>query len=377
MDSVNNMNSKKIIDSFIASECDGQIEVFLKCLGHKGFLEKLSLKGVDAHNEIKYLDKLRKKELETNDKLGINEYLMSGVEWRLSDAIKGLLANPQTMDFALDYLLRSKSILMIQFINKSLYPAPRPYVRRLDGSLRSEAELGVLATCRSDIESLVHSTIIHLDPEALRYVLSLPWPSQFYTADKVSTDIKLQNFINCKDKNYAEVFKDFLIYPKVEDMSVQDYLDSFDLWEADLDESDGDSFYNETVVKKDPEEVLEMILRAGRQSPVAANQFVLRMIQSGIDCYPGFIKGTKEQVGAHQEPSGPRDYQAMLDVCLKRLRRPGFKALIACVPMSEIAAHPRKRALANIVFELTGNHEVVKLMGKKSRGNALDDALGL
>jgi hypothetical protein len=371
------MNSKKIIDSFIATECDGQIEVFLKGLSGEGFIQKLSLLGVDAHDEIKYLDKLRKKEFAEKDNLGINEYLASGVEWRLSDAIKDLMAKSETMDFALDYILRSQSICMIQFINKGFYPVPRPYVRRLDGSLRSEAELGVLATCRSDISSLIYSTITHLDTEALRYVMSLPCPSRFYSADDVSTDIKMQMFIGDKDKNYKEVFKDFLIYRKVEDLSVEDYLGSFDLWESEIDEKDADDFYNETAVKKGAEEILDMILGAGRENPVGANRFVVRMIQSGIDCYPGFIRATGGATEAQEVQPSTRDYQAMLDVCLKKIRLPGFKGLIASVPMTEIALHPRKRALANIVFELTGNPEAIKLMDKKSRGKALEDSLGL
>lgn len=370
------MNSKKIIDSFLASECGGRIEVFLKGASSEGFLEKLSLLGVDAHDELKYLDKLRVLELGPNP--SASDYLNSGVQWKLGDALKELFRNLDTMDFALDYILRNKNVYVIHYINKGLYPVPRPLVRHLDGSFRSEAALGELATSRHGIESLIHSAVSHFDTEALRYIVSLQYTSRMFTAEMVSNEIKWNSFIKNDGTNYSEVFKEFLIYRKVEDFSVEEYLESFDLWESEIDEKDADSFYNETVVKKAPEKILDMILRAGKQNPVGANQFVLRMIQSGIDCYPGFIKGTENQLGVTDVlPPPPRDYQAMLDICLNKLRRPGFRALIAAVPLTEIAVHPRKLALANIVFELTGNPEAVKLMGKKSRGQALDDALGL
>jgi hypothetical protein len=370
------MTPKKIIDSFIASACDGRLEVFLKGASSERLLEKLSLLGVDAHNEMKYLDKLRIVELGANP--NASDFLRAGVQWKLGDALKDLFRNADTMDFALDYILRNKNVYVIHYINKGLCPVPRPLVRLLDGSFRSEAALGELATSRQGIENLIHSAVSHFDAEALRYILSLPTTSRMFSDEAISNEVKWNSFIKNDGAKYKEIFKEFLVYRKVEDLSVAEYLESFDLWESEFDENDADSIYNETVVKKGPEEILDMILRAGRQNPVGANQFVLRMIQSGIDCYPGFIKGTENQLGVTDVlPPAPRDYQAMLDICLSKLSRPGFKALIAAVPLTEIAVHPRKRVLANMVFELTGNSDAVKLMSKKSRGRALDDALGL
>ena len=142
-------------------------------------------------------------------------------------------------------------------------------------------------------------------------------------------------------------------------------------WQATTQQVD--AFYNETVVAKAPDIFVETILRMGRVNLKTSNHFVLRMIKSGFDCYPGFIKGIYSPLAAYDALQKPRDYQAMLNVCITKMGLPGFKALITTVPLAEIDKHPRKKDLLNIVHELTGSIEAVKLMDKKWRGKALED----
>ena len=368
------MDSKQIINEFINSHCNGKVSGLLGGARSADLIRQLSLLGVDAHTEINYLSGLLEQEkLWTPGlKRGLSE-----AESNLESSICQLLGKSQHMDFAIDYILRSKNIRLSAFVRKNLYIVPRSHVRRLDGSLRSEAELGVLSQKKIYLQALVKSAICCFDPEALRHIVSFPKTLQFVSADLISDELKKRIVSKHYTEDYAGAFKDFVLTEKVEAMPLEAYWKTFELGDWHATARQADTFYNEAVVKKAPDAFVETILRLGRVNIVSCNQFVLRMIQSGFDCFPGFIKGTCSPLAAYDALQNPRDYQSMLSLCITKLGLPGFKALITTVPLAEIDKHPRKKDLLNIVHELTGSIEAVKLMDKKWRGKALEDRVGL
>lgn len=365
------MNSKQIIDEFIRSDCRGLVSVLLNGAYAAQLIRKLSILGVDAHTEIDYLSGLLKQEA------SIFKRSFGEIEENLQSSLWQLLGTAEYMDFAIDYIVRSKNIRISSFVRKNLYIVPRAHVRRLDGSLRSEAELGVLSQKKIYLQALVASAINCFDPEALRHIVGFSKTLQFVTAESISDDLKALILNKHQAKDYAGAFKDFVLTESIDVMPLDDYWKSFDIGDRQATSAQVDAFYNESVVRKAPDVFLETILRMGRINEKTCNHFVLRMISSGFDCYPGFIKGTHNPLAAYDALQKPRDYQAMLSVCINKMGLPGFKALITSVSLPEIAKHPRKKDLLNIVYELTGNPEVVKVMDKKSRAKLLEDSMGL
>jgi hypothetical protein len=368
------MSAQQIIDDFISRNCRGKVSTLVNGRHSTDYLHQLSLKGVDLHTHLDYLKQLLEQERLLDPDLIRN---LGGIEERLQSSLWHLMGVLEHQDFAMDYLLRSKNIRLTAFVRKKLYLVRRAHVRRLDGSLRSEAELGVLAQKKVYLQALVESAINCFDPEALRHVVSFSKTLQFVSAESISDELKERILSKYHKEDYAGAFSDFVLTEQVESMPLEDYWKTFDLSDSQATAKQADAFYNETVVGKDPDAFVETILRLGRVNIVSCNQFILRMIQSGFDCFPGFIKGTCSPLGAYDALSKPRDYQSMLSLCITKLGLPGFKALITIVPFAEIEKHPRKKDLLNIVHELTGSTEAVKLMDKKSRGKSLEDRLGI
>jgi hypothetical protein len=367
------MNSRAIIDGFISSHCGGMVSVFLRGSSSTDLIHKLSLLGVDAHTEINYLDDLLKKERASSD---LKDFYGS-VEDNLESSIRHLLGKSEHMDFAMDYMLRSRNVRISAFVRKNLYIVPRAHVRRIDGSLRSETDLGVLAQKKTYLQALVASAINFFDPDALRHVMSFNKAREFVSAESISDELKQLIVSKYHKKDYAGAFKDFVLTESVDVMPLDDYWKTFDLGDWQATTRQVDTFYSESAVGKAPDVFVETVLRMGRVNLATSNHFILRMIDSGFDCYPGFIKGTHNPLAAYDALQKPRDYQAMLSVCITKIGLPGFKALITTVPFTEINKHPRKKDLLNIVHELTGSTEAVKLMDKKWRGKLLEDRLGL
>lgn len=368
------MSPKQIIDDFLSWHCHGRVSALLGAADAADMIRQLSSLGVDAHTELDYLEELLEKEKRSYP--DFNKGFRTAVD-NLESSIWQLMGKPEHMDFAMDYILRSKNIRLSAFVRKNLYIVPRSHVRRLDGSLRSEAELGVLSQKKIYLQALVKSAICCFDPEALRHIVSFSKTLQFVSADSISDELKERIVSKHYTEDYAGAFKDFVLTEKVEAMPLEAYWKTFELGDWQATAQQADAFYNEAVVKKAPDAFVETILRLGRVNIVSCNQFVLRMIQSGFDCFPGFIKGTCSPLAAYDALQNPRDYQAMLSLCITKLGLPGFKALITTVPLAEIDKHPRKKDLLNIVHELTGSAEAVKLMDKKWRGKSLEDRLGL
>jgi hypothetical protein len=368
------MNSRQVIDDFLSRHCHGKVSVFLGSLITYEFVRDLSLLGVDAHAEIHYLEELLAEEKLSNPdfKAGFGT-----VEEKLESAISQLMRKSEHMDFAIDYILRSKNIRVSAFVRKNLYNTPRPYVRRVDGSLRNEGELGVLSQKKIYLQALVFTAINAFDPEALRHIIGFSKTLELVPAESISDELKKRIVSKHYKEDYAGAFKEFVLTEKVESMPLEDYWKTFELGDWQATAQQADAFYIETVVRKAPDAFVETILRMGRVNIVSCNQFVLRMIQSGFDCFPGFIKGTCSPLAAYDALQKPRDYQAMLNLCITKIGLPGFKALITIVPLTEIVKHPRKKDLLNIVHELTGSTEAVKLMDNKWRGKSLEDRLGL
>ena len=282
------------------------------------------------------------------------------------------------MDAALDYALSDNHILNHKFLDEAYYSAPRSLLRKIDGSLRSAKDLGLLKSGKKALETLVKCAIRHRDPECIEHLHSFP------AAQGVVTDQYIENVIrrHQNHNDYDEIlecFADYMPKTAVEDMSLQAYwvmLEENECFSPKSPKSFLDGLYQSDLVIKCPNAFVFKILELNKWHTEPANRFIQLMQRDGMDCYDGYILYVEGGLAAYDKRD-VRDYQTMIDVCLKRRHLSGYLGLLCGVPMEEIERHPRKAEVLNLIHGETGSHDAIRRMDRKQRGRALTVDLAL
>lgn len=278
-----------------------------------------------------------------------------------------------SMDSAVDYALADRAILNYEFIKQAYYGANRCLMRRLDLSFRSAEELGLKKGGKKTVANLVTCAIRHRDPECIDILRTYPVAQEILTEEYIEKVIRDHK----GSRDYEEVLRCFdRFVPKVEvqDMKLQAY------WEM-LEENKAFDFgtpkdtilrlYNRSLIQKCPDGFVSKILNLGRSNVDNGNYLIVLMQEDGVDCYPGYVLGLEGTLAAYDKHHGPRDYETMIDVCLKRKPLPGFIGLMCGIPMEEIMRHKRSKEVLSLIHELTGSRIAIEQMNRKQRGKAL------
>ena len=342
-----------------------------------GFLDAALVSGFSLSESAAYL---RAHDLRAVASEKVSGRLQSALNYNdpVRSALSKLSERPDLLDAVMEYVLADKHIVNHKFFQAAYYSAPRSLLRKHDGSFRSAEEMALTKSCKIAVEVLVRCAIRHRDSEAIEHLRKFP-AARYLDADQFIEKIIRSHHLH---KDYGDIeacFERYLAKTPLADMTLQAYwahLIEKEAFDTKTPLSSLADFYQPTLTIKCPEAFVVEILKLSKWYITKGNHFILLMIRDGLDCYPGFVSGT-EGLLASFDKSSARDYQGMINVCLKRKHLTGYLALLSGVPIDEIKRHGRKVEALNLIHQLTGSVEAIKSMDTRQRGKALERDLAL
>lgn len=368
------MQPNPIFKSHLDSEFNGCVHTMLTSKSLGEFIQKLSLAGFDLHRDI---DLIKRMHDEAKTKLELKSW--HDPEDALIRALQGLSRNTETLDFVVDYGHRTKLLKRRTWGAGPLHGAARCALRMADGSLRDPADFGLQTGGQKLSVTLLEQALEHRDSECIKHLRTFPLASKLITDEYLDTKIRRWAEGDAYE-DFISIFDEFLLKRVQGALTLQGYwelLESYKIFNPRTATARIDDHFLHDLVKKHPDAFVDKLLKLSRWEEPGSNKFILLMINEGIDCYPGYILAYEGAFAAFDKKDKPRDYQGMIDVCLKRRSLPGYEALLNCIPLDEIQNHPRKDLVLNLIHQMTGRADVVKLMANKNKGKALESDLGL
>lgn len=345
-------------------EFAGSVQSFLASDKKGLFLMELSMNGYDIHRNMDVVERIYKDEVITK-----SSYF--SLDAGILRALQDLSETSEYLDFVVDYCHRCKILKSWGWQGTPLRGAARCALRKSDGSLRAPEELGLQSGGDKLTRLLLKQAIQHKDFECIKHLRTFSLASKLITDEFLNDAIRLAYN---KDEKSLELFGEMLIGTEIDDIPLHKYWETLKLKEVfgyGSKRSSVAKFYSKEVVKKYPDGFVSMILNLSRSDAYNGNLFIAMMCSDGLDCYPGFILGYEGVLSAFDKQQQPRDYQGMIDICLKRKPLPGYIGLLCGIPPEEIQAHKRCAEVLGLIHELTGSREAIQLMDRKQRGRAL------
>lgn len=330
----------------------------------------LSFSGFDVHKNLKQITVLH-----VNERSELSNYW--NLDEGLRQALSRLAKDPDTLDFVVDYCHRAKLLKSWGWRGPVIMEPARCPLRKADGSLRQPEELGLKSGGEKLILWLLDQAIYKRDIECIKHLRTFPLGSTLLT-DEFLNDLFRKRFKDNKDS--LEFFAEFILDTRIEDMTLQQYWDMLEhenVFSYDAPKSRVAQFYSCSLIMKCPDGFVSKILHVERASATNANLLISMLCADGIDCYPGYLLGFEGVLAAFDKKDMPRDYQGMIDTCLKRKSLPGYVGLLCGIPSEAIQSHKRCAEVLSLIHELTGSRQAVQLMDRKQRGRALMTDLSL
>lgn len=349
--------------------------------------------GYGAKDVLWLLDVLKEKHLKNGAKFW-HDHLGC-----LQGALIFGLADPQGTDAAFDYLFRHKAELNItsMLTPKHVYMKAQ-LCRGGDGGFRSPQVVGELIKKPLYAREFCKSALHHDDLEAAQWLCSLKGADAHLTPAWLSNCISKLSAEGVKVDRVAEHYcAENHAQPPTATTTLDGYwqtlMANFLNYDSYLDYSGLsvrrinytmaqklgvlEQFFDAGLIARAPVEFIEQVMKLGNAEFTNANLLMMRIIETGIDCYEGFLAGHYGRLGYLDRRDGPRDYQAMVAVCASKLSRPGYLPLLTTVPLEAVLAHPKKDKLLRALHESTGDPRYVHAMDVKERGKAFSKDLGI
>lgn len=368
---------------------DSIIRGFLDVLGGKGLVEVLDgdwdgvgrfilflgSKGISVFDNLDYFTEQYIKNRKAGGEKFQDFYARRHVENIFFNGMRKLSESKETMDDAFAYSLCSRGITLAKYIDRADYAS---ILRDSNGDFRDRKLFSSLGV--KSLKSLMGRSMSSLDPEGLEFLRSLSKGKEVLTDEVIFESLRKRLQYKSEAGSIEKHFGKYLLgedeYKKTLS-SYWKYLEDKKVFESDTPENVLHDAYDAEVVRRNPEAFVDKLLNIGRQEAFKANIFMLKMINDGIDCYTGFMFGHHGMFAEFDSRGLPRNYISMIDVCLKNRPLPGYKALLASIPLEEVKHHPRASEVLNIIHEMTGRHDAVKMMDRKNKGRAIINDLGI
>ena len=363
--------SKKSVSSIFNEALGVSSYRWVDSSGFIVFAKAILDSGIGLDKAVEYVrdnESARIKESDPNNKSAFQ------VNWEGSvlSGLAEMCKSPDLMDYAIDCALNDKNVVNYKFIRRAYYSAPRCLMRRKDGTFRSAEHLGLIKGGSKVVEDLVTCAIRHRDPESIEILRTYPTGKALLTDEYIEKAIRDHQ----RHDDYEEIlscFEDYMPKVALEDMGLEGYWEEIknEIFHHTTPKSRVLDLYRKDLFEKHPDGFVSTIISMGRCNEGNANYLISLMLQDGMDCYPGYVLGMYGVLAAFDKKGSARDYQTMIDVCLKRKPLPGYIGLLCGIPMDEILRHKRSSHVLSLIHELTGSREAIEKMSRKQRGKAL------
>ncbi|MBI6885169.1 hypothetical protein [Pseudomonas putida] len=335
----------------------------------------LGSKGVSAFANFDYFTEKYKNHRKSIDDAYRDSFARNDVERKFLRGLHELSESKDTMDDAFAYSMCSRGMTLAKYIDGANYDS---ILRDSNGNFRRRELFSSLGV--NSLKKLMESSIYFLDPEGLEFLRGLDKGRAVLTDEFIFEHLRKSLQRGNNTGNLEKYFGKYLLsenqYKKTLS-SYWKYLEDRNVFHSNTPENVLHDAYDIDVIKRHPDAFVEKLLNIGRQETYKANIFMLKLIDDGIDCYTGFILGHHGMFVEFDSRGLPRDYISMIDVCLKNKPLPGYKALLSSIPLDEVQSHPRSSEVLNIIHEMTGRHDVIKVMNNKNKGRAILNDLGV